>query len=78
MRSIAVFPIAVIRYEIKNKTKEALTVAVAGSLDNFIGMDGSKVEFNSFDRSLNLLGTKNNRNTFKQTSTLAGYLHDVG
>jgi len=59
-------PVAVIRYEIKNKTNTPLTVAVAGSLDNFIGMDGSKVEFNSFDRSLNLLGTKNNRNTFKQ------------
>ena len=26
-------------------------MAVAGSLDNFIGMDGSVVEFNSFDRS---------------------------
>lgn len=65
-------PIAVIRYEIKNKTNSALTVAVAGSLDNFIGMDGSKVEFSSFDRSLILLGTKNNRNTFKQTNTLAG------
>ena len=34
-------PIAVIRYEIKNKTNGTLTVAVAGSLDNFIGMDGS-------------------------------------
>jgi uncharacterized protein (DUF608 family) len=65
-------PIAVIRYEIKNKTNSELTVAVAGSLDNFIGMDGSQVEFNSFDRSLNLLGTKNNRNSFKQTKTLAG------
>ena len=43
-------PIAVIRYEIKNKTNQPLTVAVAGSLDNFIGMDGSVAEFNSFDR----------------------------
>ncbi len=34
-------PIAVIRYEITNKTGKPLTVAVAGSLDNFIGMDGS-------------------------------------
>ncbi len=65
-------PVAVIRYEIKNKTNAPLTVAVAGSLDNFIGMDGSKVEFNSFDRSLNLLGANNNRNTFKQIHTLAG------
>jgi len=65
-------PMAVIRYEIKNKTDRPLTVAVAGSLDNFIGMDGSQVEFNSFDRSLSLMGVKNNRNTFKQTQDLAG------
>ena len=65
-------PIAVIRYEIKNKTDQPLTVAVAGSLDNFIGMDGSKVEINSFDRSLQPLGTKNNRNSFKKTNALAG------
>ena len=65
-------PIAVVRYEIKNKTNGPLTIAVAGSLDNFIGMDGSKVEFNSFDRSLNILGAKSNKNTFKQTNTLAG------
>ncbi len=65
-------PIAIIRYEIKNKTDAPLTVSVAGSLDNFIGMDGSKVEINSFDRSLQPLGTKNNRNSFKQTNALAG------
>jgi non-lysosomal glucosylceramidase len=34
-------PIAVIRYEITNKTDQQLTAAVAGSMDNFIGMDGS-------------------------------------
>ena len=65
-------PIAVIRYYIKNKTDQSLTVAVAGSLDNFIGMDGSKVEFNSFDRTIQTLGAKNNRNIFKQTGSLAG------
>ncbi|HEY4936459.1 MAG TPA: GH116 family glycosyl-hydrolase [Puia sp.] len=65
-------PIAVIRYEIKNKTNQPLTIAVAGSLDNFIGMDGSMVEFDSFDRSVNPQGTKNNRNIFKQSKDLAG------
>jgi non-lysosomal glucosylceramidase len=65
-------PIAVIRYEIKNKTNQPLTIAVAGSLDNFIGMDGSLVQFNSFDRSVNPQGTKNNRNIFKQSKDLAG------
>lgn len=65
-------PIAVIRYEIKNKTNQPLTIAVAGSLDNFIGMDGSKVEFNSFNRAIVPQGVKNNRNTFRQSQDLAG------
>ena len=65
-------PIAVIRYSIKNKTDKPLDVAVAGSLDNFIGMDGSKVEFSSFDRTINAYGAKKNKNAFKQTPTLAG------
>ncbi len=65
-------PIAVIRYEIKNKTNQPLTIAVAGSLDNFIGMDGSVVEFDSFDRNIIPQGTKNNRNKFKQSGDLAG------
>ena len=65
-------PMAVIRYEIKNKTDHALTIAVAGSLDNFIGMDGSKVEFNSFNRAIVPQGTKNNRNVFRQGNNMAG------
>ena len=60
-------PVAVIRYEITNKTNQPLTIAVAGSLDNFIGMDGSVVEFNNFNRAINPLGTKNNRNQFRQS-----------
>jgi uncharacterized protein (DUF608 family) len=65
-------PIAVIRYEITNKTDHPLTIALAGSLDNFIGMDGSVVEFNNWNRSINLLGTNHNRNVFRQTSSLSG------
>jgi len=65
-------PIAIIRYEIKNKTDQPLTIAVAGSLDNFIGMDGTVVEFNNWNRSINLLGTRSNRNVFKKTGSLAG------
>jgi len=65
-------PVAVIRYEIHNKTAAPLTVAVAGSLDNFIGMDGSRYELNDFDRSVNVIGAKKNRNAFKQSAKLAG------
>ena len=65
-------PIAIIRYGITNKTDQPLTIAVAGSMDNFIGMDGSVVEFNNWNRSINLLGTKSNRNQFRQSNGLAG------
>ncbi len=65
-------PIAVIRYEIKNKTDQPLTIAVAGSMDNFIGMDGSVVVFDSFNRDIVPQGTNHNRNEFKQSAGLAG------
>ncbi|HMH34923.1 MAG TPA: GH116 family glycosyl-hydrolase, partial [Puia sp.] len=65
-------PVAVMRYEIVNKTDQAIIVAVAGSLDNFIGMDGSVVDFNDFDRTLYAKGAKDNRNVFRQSDHLAG------
>jgi len=65
-------PVAVIRYRVENRTGGELTVAVAGAMDNFIGMDGSVAEFNSFDRSIVPLGAKSNRNTFRRTPALAG------
>ncbi|HLG41506.1 MAG TPA: GH116 family glycosyl-hydrolase, partial [Chitinophagaceae bacterium] len=65
-------PVAVIRYEITNKTDKPLEVSVAGSLDNFIGMDGSVAEISGWNSVIHPLGTKNNRNTFRQTNDLAG------
>jgi len=65
-------PIAVIRYEITNKTNKSLEVSVAGSLDNFIGMDGSVAEISGWNSVIYPLGTKNNRNAFRQTKELAG------
>jgi non-lysosomal glucosylceramidase len=65
-------PVAIIRYEIKNKTKGAVTIAVAGTMDNFIGMDGTKFEISDFNKSINPIGAKKNKNAFKQTPRLAG------
>jgi uncharacterized protein (DUF608 family) len=65
-------PVAVIRYRVTNKTEGELSVAVAGSMDNCIGMDGSKVEFNSFDRSIVPTGARGNRNAFRRTPAFAG------
>jgi len=65
-------PIAVIRYEIENKTDAPLECSVAGSLDNFIGMDGSVAEISGWNSIIYPMGTKNNRNVFRQTNSLAG------
>jgi non-lysosomal glucosylceramidase len=65
-------PIAVIRYAVTNKTGKPLSVAVAGSLDNFIGMDGSKTEQSDFNRYYYAVGVKNNRNEYRQTEKLKG------
>ncbi|PWT73239.1 MAG: hypothetical protein C5B59_13880 [Bacteroidetes bacterium] len=65
-------PVAVMRYEIHNKTNAPIHISIAGSLDNFIGMDGSKVEFNSFDRTINVLGAKRNKNFFRQDQLVSG------
>ena len=65
-------PVAIIRYEIKNKTNAPVTIAVAGTMNNFIGMDGSKYEISDFNKSIYYTGYNNNKNTFRKTSTLAG------
>ena len=65
-------PAAIIRYQVTNKTNYPMKVAVAGSMDNFIGMDGYILDFNSFNRALVPVGAKSNRNTFRQKGRLAG------
>lgn len=67
-------PIAIIRYEITNKTKEALKIAVAGTMDNFIGMDGTDLMTSDFNKNVYPVGAKDNRNTFRTTGSLAGIL----
>ncbi|MCG6915015.1 non-lysosomal glucosylceramidase [bacterium BMS3Abin03] len=65
-------PIAVIRYEIKNKTDKPLKVAIAGSLDNFIGMDGSKKIETIFRSYPYPVGAKNNKNIIRQSENIKG------
>lgn len=65
-------PIAVIRYEITNKTNATLTVSVGGSMDNFIGMDGSVAEISNWNNTIDFKGTKNNRNSFRRNDNVAG------
>ncbi|HTE34676.1 MAG TPA: GH116 family glycosyl-hydrolase, partial [Chryseolinea sp.] len=65
-------PVAIIRYEIKNKTDKTLTIAVAGTMDNFIGMDGTQYEISDFNKSITPIGASKNRNTFRKTDGLVG------
>ena len=65
-------PIAVIRYEITNKTNQPLSIAVAGSLDNFIGMDGATFMVSDFNHNQYPIGAKKNRNTFRKGEQLSG------
>lgn len=51
-------PVAIIRYEITNTTDKTINASIAGSIDNFIGMDGSKVEFNNFNRAIYPMGQR--------------------
>lgn len=65
-------PVAIIRYEITNKTDKPLSIAVAGSLDNFIGVDGATFEVSDFNHVQFPIGAKKNRNSFKKSSQLSG------
>jgi len=65
-------PVAVIRYELTNRTKDPLVVAVAGSLDNFIGMDGSQVAWDNFQHVLYPVGARNNKNLYRRVGAIAG------
>lgn len=65
-------PVAIIRYEIRNKTNSPLTIAVAGTLNNFIGMDASRYEVSDFNKAVYYTGAKKNRNAFRQSESLAG------
>ena len=64
-------PIAVLRYEIKNNSKYDVTVSVCGSMENFIGEDGSQ---NRQDwTGVNFpIGAKNNKNVFKKENDFSG------
>jgi non-lysosomal glucosylceramidase len=64
-------PIAVLRYEVTNKTGDALNVSVCGSIRNFIGKDGSKFHLDwKGDRIYE--GAVKNRNQFRTSGNFQG------
>ena len=65
-------PVAVLRYVIHNTTDGPLTVAVCGSLPNFIGMDGGVRGLRDDRGSYPLTGAKANRNAYRGQDGVQG------
>lgn len=64
-------PIAILRFVLTNKTDETVTASVCGIMDNFIGMDGSKI-FTEWKGERMIEGAKHNRNTFRNEGGITG------
>ncbi len=64
-------PIAVLRYEITNKSDKTLTVSVCGSMENFIGNDGSRRKAD-WTSAFIPFGAKKNRNEFRRDNGFQG------
>ncbi|CAN0344338.1 unnamed protein product, partial [Ectocarpus sp. 4 AP-2014] len=68
-------PIAILKYEVENNSNEDLEVAVAGSLRNFIGKDGSQ-HTSDWKGDFIPIGAKGNKNKYKSSNKVAGiYLY---
>ncbi len=64
-------PIAALRYEITNNSKHDMTVSVCGSMENFIGEDGSQTRQDWTGTKISI-GAKNNKNIFKEENKFSG------
>ncbi len=69
--------IAILRYEVSNKTDKTITVSVCGSIRNFIGKDGSKYRIDSKgDKKFE--GAKNNKNSYRYNDDFRGIFFEAG
>ena len=64
-------PIAVLRYEVKNNSNQDMDVSICGSMQNFIGEDGSQNQRDWTGTKIPI-GAKNNKNIFKQEESFKG------
>ncbi len=64
-------PIAILRYEVSNKTNKPLTVSVCGSIRNFIGKDGSKYHHDWKGDKI-FEGAVKNKNEYFSSGNLTG------
>jgi len=68
-------PIAVLTYEVRNKLDRKVTVSVCGSLPNFVGVDGWRME-RQWTGDMKPVGAAKNRNRFRQGPHVRGILMD--
>lgn len=64
-------PIAVLSYEVTNTTDQTIDVSVCGSMRNFIGVDGSKMQ-KDWKGEYYPVGAKYNKNKYQTTEKLKG------
>ena len=70
-------PIAILRYEVTNKTDNPVTVSVCGSIRNFIGKDGSKFHLD-WKGDKKYEGAVKNKNEFRKNSNVEGIFFSPG
>lgn len=71
-------PLAVLSYEVENRTDRPMEVSVCGSLRNFIGKDGSRFTSN-WKGDFIPVGAVRNRNEYRDTDGVRGiYFHSEG
>ena len=71
-------PIAILQYEVENLTVGDLAVSIAGSLRNFIGMDGREVRVDWKGDQVPE-GASDNRNEFREDGSVQGiYMYSKG
>ena len=71
-------PIAILRYEVYNKTAFPIDVSVCGSMENYIGMDGSIFNVSHAGYTVPK-GAVKNRNQFRNEHPLKGiYMYSEG
>jgi non-lysosomal glucosylceramidase len=70
-------PIAILRYEVSNKTDKPITVSVCGSIRNFIGKDGSKFHYDWKGDKI-FEGAVKNTNEFRSDANFKGIFFQPG
>ena len=71
-------PIFILRYEVSNTTDEALEIAISGSMENYIGADGSEWRLD-WKGDFIPTGALDNRNEFRDLDGVRGiYMYSEG